>query len=136
MLSCRKSGSDAWGRRCAVLRRVAGFLPLSLCLACSSSSVEIGNPLTIELTVDRSTGVAGTDSFTFRYEATGKDLMGVVLAFGDGQADSLAARGATSAGATRTHVYDIPGSYAAFARAIESFGETLADTVLVEVQSP
>lgn len=135
-LSSKGPGADPGGSRPAVLRSLAAFLPLSVVLACSSSSVEIGKPLAIELTVDRSIGVAAADTFTFRYEATGQNLLGVVLAFGDGQADSVAAQGATSAGAIRSHVYEFPGTYAAYARAIESFGEAMADTVVVEVQSP
>ena len=104
--------------------------------ACSSTSTDVGGPLSIMLTVDRTSGRAGVDAFSFHYEATGTDLLGVVLEFGDGQVDSLAAFGAARAGATREHVYASPGTYLASARVQEAFGALRADTVQVEVQSP
>ncbi len=105
-------------------------------LACSGGSVEVGNPLTISLTVDRTVGTAAVDTFTFQYQATGTNLLGVVLEFGDGQADSLAGQGASSAGARRKHVYAEEGTYRAVARAEEAFGDEVSDTVLVEVRLP
>ena len=105
-------------------------------LSCSTSTADVGKALSIELSVDRTSGVAGVDVFTFRYEASGQDLLGVVLEFGDGQADSLATLGSTTAGATRPHTYVDPGSYSAIARVLEAFGQLLADTVMVRVQTP
>ena len=104
--------------------------------ACSSTTTDFGEPLSIALTVDRAVGVAGVDTFSFRYDATGTSLMGIVLEFGDGQADSLSAQGATSAGATRSHVYAVPGAFSAVATVLEAFGEARADTVVVEIQNP
>ncbi len=86
--------------------------------------------------MDKASGIAGVDGFTFRYDAAGRDLLGVVLNFGDGQADSLSTQGSTKAGATRSHIYELPGTYFAFARVLESFGAVLADTVMVEVRAP
>lgn len=105
-------------------------------LACTDTSVGGGNPLSITLTVDPSVGTAAVDTFTFQYQAEGTDLLGVVLEFGDGQVDSLSALGAVTAGATRLHVYEDPGTYSAIASVIEAVGATLADTVSVEVQLP
>jgi hypothetical protein len=111
---------------------------LLLCWAggCSSTSTDFGQPLSITLTADRDVAVAGADTVTFRYDAAGTDLVGIVLDFGDGQADSLSAQGATTAGATREHVYADPGTFFAVAEVIEAFGESLADTVVIEVQNP
>lgn len=113
---------------------LAGVLLLGL--GCSDSSIGGGNPLSITLTVDPVVGVAAVDTFTFQYDAEGTDLLGVVLDFGDGQVDSLSALGAVTAGATRLHVYEDPGTYSAIASVIEAVGATLADTVSVEVQLP
>ncbi len=114
---------------------LAGTL-LAVVTACSSSSTDAGGPLSITLTVDKTTGVAAVDTFSFHYEATGTDILGVVLEFGDGQADSLSALGAARAGATRTHVYGSAGVFSASARVLEAFGAVRADTVVVEIQSP
>ena len=105
-------------------------------LGCSDTSIGGGNPLSITLTVDPAVGAAAADTFTFQYEATGTDLLGVVLHFGDGQVDSLSALGAVTASATRLHTYEDPGTYSAIASAVEAVGGTLADTVSVEVQLP
>jgi hypothetical protein len=101
---------------------------------CTSTSTDSGEPLSITLTVDRTAGSAAVDTFTFQYSATGSELLGIVLDFGDGQVDSVAALGASRAGATRPHVYQTAGTFEAFARALEAFGSVLADTVVVEVQ--
>jgi len=109
---------------------------LAAAAGCSSASTDVGEPLSITLSVDRSSGAAAVDVFSFHYEATGTDLLGIVLEFGDGQADSLAAQGAARASATRSHVYETPGTYSASAWAHEALGATKADTVVVEVRSP
>jgi hypothetical protein len=102
--------------------------------ACTDTSAGVGEPLTLRLTVDRTAGLAAVDTFTFQYEATGTDLLGVTLEFGDGQVDSLSTLGASSAAATRSHVYAAAGRYSAIARVIEALSSTLSDTVVVEVQ--
>jgi hypothetical protein len=119
-----------------LLKAIPSLAAMSLlgALGCSDTTVDIGNPLSISLTVDRTSGVAGVDTFTFQYSARGTGLLGVVLEFGDGQADSLATLGASEAGATRKHVYAEPGSYAASARAEEALGARRADTLMVQVQ--
>ena len=109
---------------------------LAVASGCSSSSTDVGEPLSITLTVDRTTGLAAVDTFSFHYEATGTDILGVVLDFGDGQADSLSALGAARAGATRNHVYGSAVVFSASARVLEAFGDLLADTVVVEIESP
>jgi hypothetical protein len=109
---------------------------LTAAAGCSRTTTDVGEPLSITLTVDRTSGRAGVDAFTYHYEAAGTDLLGVVLDFGDGQVDSLAAQGAARAAATRSHVYASPGTYSAHARAMEAFGSVRADTVVVAVQAP
>jgi hypothetical protein len=126
---------------CSGISRASGGLLLiaallTVALGCSSSSTDAGEPLSITLTVDRTTGLAAVDTFSFHYEATGTDILGVVLDFGDGQADSLSALGAARAGATRNHVYGSAGVFSASARVLEAFGDLLADTVVVEIESP
>ena len=113
---------------------VLGAVGVFTVLSCSDSTADFGEPLSITLTVDRSSGTAGVDLFTFRYDASGSQLLGVVLEFGDGQADSVAGQGGSTARATRTHLYEIPGTYSANARVVEALGATLADTVVVQIQ--
>ena len=135
------SSSARWGWN-MILREISapcgGFLLVAALVlsgaACSESSADIGEPLSITLTVDRNTGSAAVDTFTFEYDATGTELLGIVLDFGDGQVDSVAALGASRAGATRPHVYQTAGTFEAFARALEAFGSVLADTVVLQVQ--
>lgn len=119
----------------AVVALLVGAL-LALGMGCTDTSTAIGGPLSITLTVDRATGLAGVDAFSFHLEATGTELLGIVLAFGDGQADSVSALGASSVGATRVHVYESPGTFSAVAHATESLGAVKADTVVVEVGVP
>ena len=109
---------------------------LTAAIGCSDSSTDIGESLSIVLTVDPSSGQAGADIFSFHYEATGTELLGIVLDFGDGDIDSLSAQGASSAAATRNHVYESVGVYSASALAFEALGASAADTVLVDVRSP
>jgi hypothetical protein len=118
------------------LFRLLGVLLFCAAGGCSSTSTDFGQPLSITLTADRDVAVAGVDTVTFRYDAAGTDLVGIVLDFGDGQVDSLSAQGATTAGATREHVYADPGTFFAVAEVLEAFGGSLADTVVIEVQSP
>ena len=122
---------------CSGISRSRGLFLVGALLAggmgCSSSSTDVGEPLSITLTVDRTTGLAAVDTFSFHYEATGTDILGVVLEFGDGQEDSLSALGAARAGATRNHVYGSAGVFSASARVLEALGALRADTVVVEV---
>jgi hypothetical protein len=118
------------------LFRLLCVLLLSATGGCSSTSTDFGQPLSITLTADRDVAVAGVDTVTFRYDAAGTDLVGIVLNFGDGQVDSLSAQGATTAGATREHLYSDPGTFFAVAEVLEAFGGSLADTVVIEVRSP
>ena len=126
--------SNPESRRTGFLRLFC-FLSLGAAFACSPAGTETGEPLSVELTVDRTSGEVGVDAFTFHLDATGRNLSSVVLEFGDGEGDSLAASGSTSAGMTRSHVYEAPGSYSAVARAVETSGEVLADTIVVTVQN-
>lgn len=121
-------------RSCSGLFLVGALLAVGM--GCSSTSTDVGGVLSMTLTVDRTTGLAAVDTFSFHYEATGTELLGIVLDFGDGQVDSLSALGATRAGATRTHVYGSAGVFSASARVLDVLGVLRADTVVVEVQSP
>jgi hypothetical protein len=111
------------------IRRALGALVsigfLVVCTSgCSSSSADFGGPLSITLTVDRTSGRATVDEFAFHYEASGTELLGVVLDFGDGQVDSLSAQGASRAGAIRIHVYELAGMFSATAREVPTQGRS------------
>ncbi len=112
-----------------VLVAAAGLLA-----ACSDSLVEGGRPLTVSISADKSVAAVG-DSIVYRVEATGNNLVGLVVDFGDGVADSTSASGAVSAGVVRSHIYAEAGDYWAKATAVDVQGVTveLSDSVAVQI---
>lgn len=101
-------------------------------LACSEVTFEEGLPLSITLSADK-TSAQVEEEISFTFEAQGRALVGVTLAYGDGQVDSVFAAGAQRAGALRTHAYEEPGNFVVIARAIETFGEEATDELAVEI---
>jgi hypothetical protein len=105
--------------------------------ACSDSIVEGGLPLTVSITADRTVAEVG-DSVVYSAEATGANLVGLALDFGDGAVDSTAASGAVRAGVTRAHVYGAAGTYVAKATAVDVQGllVEVTDSVSVQIIEP
>lgn len=103
-------------------------------LACSEVTVEGGGPLTFSLTADQTTGSVGTE-LTFRYQAGGTALDGIVVEYGDGTADSVAAFGAQTASGFVTHAFAAAGTYVVEGR-VEQFGQRLEDEVEVQITAP
>ncbi len=101
--------------------------------ACSDSIVEGGLPLTVSITADRTVAEVG-DSVVYSAEATGTNLVGLALDFGDGAVDSTAASGAVRAGITRAHAYGAAGTYVAKATAVDVQGLVVEITDSVSVQ--
>lgn len=101
--------------------------------ACSDSLVEGGRPFTVEVTASSSTAAVGEEIHVV-VEATGENLIGVAIDFGDGAVDSTATSGAVTAGITRTHAWDSAGTYMVVGAAadLQALGIVeLADTVSV-----
>lgn len=94
-------------------------LPLAVALAaalaaCSNVTFSGGGPLSIKLITDRTTAKVG-QNVAFDFDASGSVLDGVVVAYGDGVADTLFASGAMSAHGQFLHPYTAVGTYTAVA---------------------
>lgn len=95
-------------------------IPLLVVVAqfgCTTES-EIGSPLAIELD-GPDNGQVG-EELSVRYDAVGRSLGGIVIAWGDGVVDSVATAGAQSASGTRFHTYELAGTFQVSARAEDS----------------
>jgi hypothetical protein len=77
---------------------------------CQKGFVEMGKPLTIRVSVDRTEGQVGQE-LTFVVEATGTQLQQVSIQFGDGGGESLSATGADTAAMMLTHTYGGAGTF-------------------------
>ena len=100
--------------------------------ACSDITFVGGGPVTIELSVDRSSVAVG-DSVTFTYEVKGTYVVGIVFEYGDGVVDSVSALGAQRASGEVSHAFGLPGSYTVKGRAEDNATGTATAQVLVEV---
>lgn len=101
--------------------------------ACLDDSITGTRPLSFSLSVSPGTALVG-DSVDFEYEATGTAIRGVVLAYGDGVADTIFAETSNEverAGVLR-YAYDAAGTFEVVGSVVTSIG-TRADTVQVEI---
>lgn len=104
----------------------AAVLAVAL-VACSEITFEGGGPATLTLTSDRASVGAG-DQVTFSYDARGSILIGVIVAYGDGQADSVDLAGAQSASGRVFHAYQSAGSYTVVGTLLDNLqGSTTAE---------
>ena len=88
-------------------------------------------PLVATLQSSRSTAARG-DTVTFTVNATGNNLVGVVIDFGDQAADQFATGGARTARVTFKHVFQATGSFAVSAVVTDAIaGEKEASTTVV-----
>ncbi len=113
---------------------VFGLLVTAVTLtACLDDSITGTRPLSFSLSVSPATAVVG-DSVDFEYDATGTAIYGVVLAYGDGAADTIFAETSSEvqrAGVMR-YAYDEAGTFEVVGSVVTSIG-TRADTVQVEI---
>jgi len=114
------------------LKRIPGFFLLATLAACSDVTVTGGGPTTLSLTADRTSAVTNED-VTFLYDAAGTSLIRVVLAYGDGTADTVDAFGAVTASGQRSHAYAVSGTYQVEGTAEDAVGGAAADTVTVRI---
>lgn len=117
-----------------ILRRFAATaLFATVCPACDAIT-DVGKPLTVELTASKTSAQVG-ETLAFTVDATGRNLVLLVLDYGDGTADSTSAFGAQTAGADYVHSFAEPGAFLLEARALEAGGEFVDDDVTILVQA-
>lgn len=97
--------------------------------------VEIGGPLEITLAVTQAERIVGLEH-EFRLQARGRQLLGVILDYGDGRVDSIQAFGAQTISHGETHTYEAVGSYTVRAVVEEAGGALARDSLLVTVVAP
>lgn len=110
-------------------------LPALLALSfpgCGNLDVQDPGPLMIELSVTPASAAVGTE-VTYRFEASGDQLRGVIVYFGDGAIDSVATLLARTAQGNVTHVYNMPGAYTARAVVIDGVFDEAEDTATVVI---
>lgn len=116
--------------------RVALSLGALCLLGCSDSTLQVGGgDLSIELSVTPTTQTAGVP-VDWTTSAVGTSLLGTVVEFGDGMADSAAALGAQSQSLSNQKIYDSVGVYTVIARIEDSLLGESEDTVTVEIVAP
>jgi len=107
---------------------------LTLALAACSELVEdpVPLPLGITLSADVSSTTVG-ERVGVVIRAQGSGLQTLTVDFGDGVREAIGLENAVLVEWSRRHAYSAPGSYLVTATAIERFGDTVQDTVRIEV---
>lgn len=110
-----------------------GLLLATGTAACLDDSITGTRPLSFSLSVSPGTALVG-DSVEFEYEATGTAIYGVVLAYGDGAADTVFAETSNEVErfGTLRYAYDAAGTFEVIGSVFTSIGSR-ADTVAVEI---
>ena len=107
------------------------FAALFLTASCRQTT-EPPVSLVVTLQSSRSTAARG-DTVTFTVSATGNNLVGVVIDFGDQSGDQFGTGGARTARVTFKHVYQAAGNFAVsavFTDAIAGEGEATTAVVI------
>ena len=106
------------------------FAVLFLTASCRQSTEPPG-PLVVTLESSRSTAARG-DTITFTVHATGNNLIGVIMDFGDQTGDLYATGGALTARVTFKHVFQATGSFTVTAIVTDAIaGEKESTTAVV-----
>lgn len=100
--------------------------------ACSNVTFEGGGPVSIELTADRTTAKTGQD-VNFLADAVGAILDGIVLAYGDGEADTLFTSGSQTAHGRFVHAYEATGTFSVVGTVYDGRQGPASDTVVIQV---
>ena len=106
---------------------------VSLAVGCLDNSITGVRPLTLTLTVEPATAAVG-DSITFRFTATGTDLLAIRMDYGDGETGSVPALSAGAVGLTGflKHAYAEAATYVATGTATDNTG-ALSREVTVQI---
>ena len=91
--------------------------------SCLDNSITGVRPLTLTLTAEPATTLVG-DSITFRYTATGTDLLVIQMDYGDGETGSIPSlsSGAVNMSGYVAHAYSAAGTYVATGTAVDQTG--------------
>ena len=103
--------------------RILGMLLLACAAAsCLDDNITGTRPLTFSLTSDLTSAIVD-QTITFNYVATGTRMVGVVVTYGDGVADSVFTPGnVVEASGEFTHVWAAAGSYVVAGRVETQLG--------------
>lgn len=115
-------------------RTLLGCALVFIAAGCTSVSVDPSRELTVGLSADRSEA-APLEEIEFSVEATGTQLFGVIIRFGDSQVDSVGVAGASKMTANLRHAYESPGVYSVTATAEERSGRSISDSLVVRIRS-
>lgn len=108
---------------------LAAVVAVGSTVACTDSAVEIGSELSLQLTAPSS--IPLSDSLIVEYEAKGRSLLGLVVDYGDGAADTVPFVGSQSAGGRLAHKYSEAGQYQVTGRVQDGIeGSTMADVTV------
>lgn len=91
------------------VKRIVMCLALALVAGCRQTTAPAVD-LTVSLQSNRTTAARG-DTVTFVVGATGNNLVGVVIDYGDTSGDQYATSGATTAQVTFKHVFSLAGEF-------------------------
>lgn len=116
-------------------RTILACAVVLIAAACTSVSVDPARELTVGLSTDRSEA-APLEEIGISIEATGTQLFGVIVRFGDSQVDSVAVPGASNMTANLRHAYESPGVYTVTATAEERSGRSISDSLEILIRSP
>ena len=125
----RPSGRGARPLGRLVLPVLLAAAVVALASACEDDP--FGSSLSVQL-VGPGTGVVG-EELTVRYDARGRSLVGVILAWGDGAVDSISTSGAQTAAGTRRHTYQMPGLFTVQARVEDALEGAKTAEVSIQV---
>jgi hypothetical protein len=124
--------ATAWRAPAAFIASMS-VLAVLLVSACSSYTSEVPDrPLTVDLTAPRTTAGVG-DTILFRVDATGKRLLGLIINYGDGRADSISTQNAQTATANIPYAYTAKGMFTVVATVIELTGESVNDDLAMTI---
>lgn len=117
------------------IKRSAEVLGLCLTLlpatACIDQDITGSRPLAMTISADPATAAVGED-VTFEFVGEGTNVAAVIVAFGDGQADTLTYPAVVEVADFTVHSYDAPGNYTAVGTVVAMNGR-LSDEVMVTV---
>ena len=118
-------------------RAMSVFAPIlvagSLLASCLDDSITGTRPISFSLTADLVTVTVGNE-VTFSYNATGTQMQGVILDYGDGVVDSVDVTGGNviEAGGVLMHTFTVPGAFLVRGR-VETVAEVRRDSLTIQV---
>ena len=141
--SRRRSFVSAWtqigsDRRAGVRRSVSKALVVPAALVVLAScfgddAAGIVHDLTMSVSASTTTAAVGID-VDFSFEATGPSVMGVIVDFGDGLADSVETfSGVNSLAGVVTHAFLTEGNFLVEGIVVDALDGRLSDTLFVDI---